>query len=56
MKLSNQEINDLLSALSFFISKYPDKKGSKITRVEMAKLAKRLWTELDRKITKESSK
>lgn len=40
--LDGQEIEDIVSALHFFDDFYADKKGSKITRAEMRKLAKKM--------------
>lgn len=43
ISLTEQEANDLLSALSFFRTDYPDRKGSVETREDMAKLEAKLW-------------
>jgi len=45
LNFDRQEINDLLSAISFFLKEYP-KKGSKQTRKAMELLSKKLWKEL----------
>ena len=40
--LNGQEMEDIVSALHFFNDRYPNKPGSKITRGEMRKLAKKI--------------
>lgn len=42
-KLTDQEIDDCITALQFFIENYPDKDGSKECRRDMKKLIKKLW-------------
>lgn len=49
VKLSGDEIDDLLSALSFFMDKYPDRDGSVVTRKAMGKLSAKLWKALKAK-------
>lgn len=45
--LSKDEVHDVLSALSFFIEKYPDREGSVVTRKAMKRITKRLWKMLN---------
>lgn len=40
--LTEDEAQDVLSALSFFVSDYPDRKGSVITRAAMRRVSKKL--------------
>lgn len=40
--LTRQEIDDLLSAIHFFIAGYPSN-GASLTKKSMSKLSKRLW-------------
>ncbi len=42
--LTEDEAQDVLSALAFFISDYPDHKGSVITRAAMKRISNNLWT------------
>lgn len=41
--ITEDEAQDILSALSFFESDYPDRKGSIQTRKAMKKISKKLW-------------
>lgn len=41
--LTEQEINDLLSALSFFQREYPERKASIHIRADMKVLERKLW-------------
>ena len=41
--LNDQEVSDILSALSFFIESYPGKKCSPETMKAMKKLKERMW-------------
>lgn len=43
IELTEDEAQDVLSALSFFVSDYPDRKGSAITRKAMEKISKKIW-------------
>ena len=42
IELTKQEIDDITSAISFFVDKYP-KKGSLETRRDMQKLINKIW-------------
>lgn len=41
--LSDDEVGDVLSALSYFCDEYPDRKGSVETRKAMERISKKLW-------------
>jgi hypothetical protein len=43
IKLTTNQIENVLSALSFFGSEYPDKRGSVQTRKDMDAISKKLW-------------
>ena len=52
VKLDNEELQDILSALSFFDKEYPDRKGSTRTRKAMRAIMKKLWKEVKKRSKK----